>query len=77
MEISLDIDDDLLTAARRRATEENVTLVQLVEDALRTQLSEVAPPEPYVFRFPVVDGGPPLVDVADRDALYDLLDGRE
>jgi len=77
VEISIDIDGELLAAARSQADEEARTLDRVVEGALRDALAEVLPPAPYRLAFPVVNGGPLLVDVADRDALYDLLDGRE
>lgn len=77
MKTTLNLDDALLREAKKRAAEEGTTLTHVVEEALRAALEEEPPTEPYVFRFPVVAGGPLLVDVADRDALYDLLDGRE
>lgn len=77
MKTTLNLDDQLLREAKKRAAEEGTTLKRFVEEALRDALTEAPPAEPYVFDFPVVDGGgPPLVDVADREALYDLLEGR-
>jgi hypothetical protein len=74
---TLNLDTELLREAKKRAAEEGTTLTEIVERALRDALDEPAPREPYVFDFPTVDGGgPPLVDVADRDALYDLMEGR-
>jgi hypothetical protein len=48
----------------------------VVEEALREALAEPPPDRSYRFSFPAVDGGgPPRVDVADRDSLYDLMEG--
>ena len=40
MKTTIDIADDLLDKAKRRATRENKTLREVVEEALRRQLSE-------------------------------------
>ena len=77
MKTTLNLDDELLREAKRRAAEEGITLTRLFEDALRTALTDEPPAEPYRFEIPIADGGgPPRVDVADRDALYDLMEGR-
>ncbi len=76
MKTTMNLDGELLREAKKRAAEQGITLTRLFEEALRDKLTEESPSEPYVFAFPTVDGGPPMVDVADRDALYDLLDGR-
>ena len=76
METTLDLDAGLLREAKKRAADEGTTLTDIVERALRTALEAPEPREPYIFDFPTVHGGRPLVDVADRDALYDLMEGR-
>jgi len=77
MKTTLNLDDQLLREAKKRAADRGTTLKQVVEDALRDALAEPEPDEAYAFDFPVVDGGgPPLVDVADRDALYERMEGR-
>jgi hypothetical protein len=77
MKTTLNLDEELLREAKKRAAERGTTLRQVVEDALRDALAEPDAHEPYAFDFPVVDGGgPPLVDVADRDALYERMEGR-
>lgn len=78
MKTTLEIDDRLLARAKRHASARGITLRAVVEEALRARLA----PRPeararYSFSPPVVRGSrPPAVDVADRNALYDLLDGR-
>ena len=48
-----------------------------VESALREALRTAAEPGTYVFDPPVVSGTRlPDVDPADRDALYEYLEGR-
>jgi len=78
MKTTLDIDDRLLARAKRHASAQGTTLRAVVEDALRARLA--ARPEAtqrYRFSPPTVRGTrPPTVDVADRNALYDLLDER-
>jgi hypothetical protein len=78
MKTTLNLDDELLREAKKRAAERGTTLRQVVEEALRDSLAE---PEPdragFKLRLKTVrGGGPPRVDVADRDALYDLMEGR-
>jgi hypothetical protein len=76
MRTTVNIDDELLNAARDRARERGSTLGQLLEDALRRSVAaeattKVAPPIP-VFR-----GGTglrPGVDLSSNRAIYELLD---
>jgi hypothetical protein len=75
MKTTLNIDDQLLRDAKKRATEEGVTLTRVIEDALREALAEREPREPYRLEWVVVDGDrPPAVDLDDRDALNDFMD---
>jgi plasmid stability protein len=76
MKTTLNLDDDLLREAKKRAAERGTTLTSVVEDGLRAVLNDEGSAEPYVFDFPTVDGGELIVDPADRDALYDLMEGR-
>lgn len=76
MKTTLEIDDRLLERAKRHAATHGTTLRAVVEDALRARLA----PRPearvrYRFAPPTVAGSrPPVVEVADRKALYDLFD---
>lgn len=78
MKTTIDIDDRLFERARVEAARRGVTLKALVHDALQSLLS----PRPkgqkgYALDLPVVRGRrPPSVDVADRRALYDVMDDR-
>lgn len=74
MKTTLNLDDELLLRAKRRAQQRGSTLTAVVEDGLRAVL-EATPGERYQLRLPVVKGeAPPAVDPADRDALYAVLD---
>ena len=78
MKTTLDIEDRLLERAKSHAASHGTTLRAVIEDALRARLA----PRPegrakYRFAPPTVAGSrPPAVDVADRNALYDLVDDR-
>ncbi|HEX6843700.1 MAG TPA: hypothetical protein VF235_01170, partial [Actinomycetota bacterium] len=77
MKTTLNLDEALLREAKKKAAEDGTTLTHVVEQGLRAVLRDEEPPAaPYVFRFPTIAGGVPMFDVADRDALYDLFDGR-
>lgn len=76
MKTTLDLDDELLAEAKRRAAMAGVSLKAFVEDALRAHLLPQPRRRPrYRMKLPVVRGdAPPAVDIADRGALYDFLD---
>ena len=78
MKTTLEIDDRLLERAKRHAAAHGTTLRAVVEEALSARLAP-RPQEGARYRFspPTVRGtSPPALDVADRNALYDLLDDR-
>ena len=74
MKTTLNLDEHLLREAKKRAAEEGTTLTRVVEEALRDALSPHPGPEGDEVRWIIVDGGPPRVDVADRNALYEFLE---
>lgn len=77
MKTTLNLNDELLRRAKREAATRGTTLTAVVEDALRSALSEATGVrEHFTLRLPTVKGGPAAVDPADRAALYELLDGR-
>lgn len=72
---TLNIDDTVMADLKREAARQGRTMSELVETALRLMLSpqrkqKALPP------LPTFDSGGELVDIADRDALYDAMDGR-
>ncbi len=74
MKTTLNLDDGLLREAKKRAAERGTTLTRVVEEALREALSSDETGGRDEVRWVVVDGGPPRVDIADRNALYEFLD---
>ena len=78
MRTTLDIDDELLRAAKSRAVAEGTSLTATIERALRLLLRPPRRTAP-AFRFePVVKRGaqPPPFDIADRDPLYARMEDR-
>lgn len=75
MRTTLVIDEELFRELRRRAAEEGRTLSEVTQEALRRGL---APREtrrrPKRVKLPSFHMGKPLVDLADRNQLYDVLD---
>jgi hypothetical protein len=73
----MDIADELLRRAKRKAADEQVPLREVVEAALRSYLSGKRPTGEYKLRWRVERGAlQPGVNLDDRDALFDLMDGR-
>lgn len=73
---TLNIDERLLARAKALALREGTTLTAILEQALRARLA----PRPKGgqqtgFSLPTVRGtAPPNVDIADREAVFDILD---
>ena len=78
MRTTLDLNDEIMRAVKRYAAETGRTVSSLVESALRELLAQVARKDrPYKLRWLVVRGGAqPGVDLTDRDALLDRMEGR-
>lgn len=78
MRTTLDLDDGLLRRAKRRAADEGSTLTTIVEYALRQYLAP-GRRSGKGFRLKVLTkNGRPVhgVDLADRDRLYERMEGR-
>lgn len=74
MKTTLNLDDELLRRAKRRAQLRGTTLTRVVEEGLRAVLVE-GPAPAFELELPVVEGtGPPAADPADREVLYTVLD---
>jgi hypothetical protein len=78
MRTTLDLEDRLLRMARRKAAAEGRTLTAVIEEALHALLGRPARPRRrFRLRLPTRRGTRlPDVEIADRDALYERLDGR-
>ena len=75
MKTTLNIDDTVMAELRREAARQGRTMSDLVEAALRLLLRSQRKRVPLPD-LPTFDGGEPRVDIADRNALYDAMDGR-
>jgi hypothetical protein len=78
MKTTLNLDDELMVDVKRRAAETGRTMTEIIEEALREHLRrETDKAQPFDFRWVTVKGRAlPGVDITDRDALYDLMEGR-
>ena len=78
MRTTVNIDPELLAAARELAARTRRSLGEVVDDALRLLLAE-RPTDRNPVRLPVFGGSglQPGVDLEDKDALAELLDRRE
>jgi len=73
---TLTIDDQLLCELKKKASEEGRTLQAVTNDLLRRSLVP-RPAKPYRLRLRGWKAAEqPGVDLLDRDALFDLMDGR-
>ncbi len=75
MKTTLNIDDQVFSQLKREAARQGRTMSDLVETALRLLLRSprrrtALPP------LPTFESGGALVDIADRDALYQAMEGR-
>ena len=73
MKTTFNIDDQVMIRLREEAARQGKTITELVESALRllfrTQKTNRNLPE-----LPSFEGGLPRVNIANREALYDLMD---
>lgn len=76
MRTTIDINEDLLRRAKKKAADEGVHLRNVVEEALRAHLAGRSKPTGYKLRWTTERGELlPGVNLEDRDALFDLMDG--
>lgn len=77
MRTTIDLNDRLLSLAKETAARRGVTLRELFEQALRAHLEPKYRPEGYRLRWRTERGRiQPGVRLDDRDALFDVMDGR-
>jgi len=78
MRTTLDLDDHVLRKAKQVAAREGKTLTRLIEEALRERVVR-APRGTGAFKLHVLTKRGriiPGVNLADRDALYERMEGR-
>lgn len=73
MKTTLNVDDRVMREVKAEAARRGTTMSQFVEAALRRML-EPEPYQPVLPPLPTFDGGGELVDVSDRNALFDVFD---
>ncbi len=74
---TINIEDAVMERLKEEAARRKTTMGALVEAGIRRILGEEQTPTPMAGELPPLpayDMGEPLVDVADRDALYEVLD---
>ena len=77
MRTTLDINEELLRQAKRRAADEGSSLRSVVEQALRTFLAPRRRGPGYRLEWRTERGTlQPGFGIDDRDALFDLMEGR-
>jgi hypothetical protein len=78
MRTTLDVDDALIRKAKTRAAAEGTTLTSVIEEALRQYFARPRPKDkPFRLRLLIKRGRPVAgVNIADRDALYERMEGR-
>jgi hypothetical protein len=75
MKTTLNIDDSVFTLLKKEAARQGRTMSELVESALRL-LFQSQKKRREIPPLPTFKSGGHLVDVADRDALYQAMEGR-
>lgn len=75
MKTTLNIDDTVMRRLKREAARQKRTMSDLVETALRNLFRSQSKPA-ELSPLPRFESGGALVDIADRDALYQAMEGR-
>ena len=75
MKTTLNIDDTVMAELKREAARQGRTMSDMVETALRLLLRSRRK-QGNLPPLPSFHSGGALVDIADRDALYQAMEGR-
>jgi len=76
MKTTLNLDDAIMARLRREAARQGRTMSELVETALRLFFQQARRQKPDLPPLPAFSSGGARVDVADRQALYEAMEGR-
>jgi hypothetical protein len=76
MKTTLSLDDALVQRLKREAAKQGKTMSQLVESALRLLFQQGRREPAELPPLPSFSSGGALVDVANREALYEAMEGR-
>ncbi len=74
MKTTLNIDDSVMAELKREAARQGRTMSELVETALRLLLRAQRKPA-KIPPLPTFNSGGMRVDIADREAFYDAMEG--
>jgi len=74
MKTTLNIDDSVMALLKQEAAKRGCTMSELVESALRLLLKP-RKGRPELPPLPSFKSGGSLVDIADREALYEAMEG--
>ena len=78
MRTTIEISDELLRQAKKKAADSRMPLREVVEAALRAYLSSRRPRAGFHLRWKTDKGRlQPGVNLDDRESLFDLMDGRK
>jgi len=75
MKTTLNIDDSVMERLKREAARQGRTMSELVESALRL-LFQLRRKQPDLPPLPSFASGGARVDIANREALYEAMEGR-
>ena len=75
MKTTLNIADSVMEQLKREAARQRRTMSELVEAALRL-LFQSSKKKGAIQRLPTFRSGGSVLDIADRDALYQAMEGR-
>ncbi len=75
MKTTLNIDDTIMAQLKREAARQGRTMSELVETALRLLL-QTRKTRGGLRPLPTFKSGGALVEIADREALYQAMEGR-
>jgi hypothetical protein len=74
MKTTLIIDDSIMAHVREEAARQGCTISEMVDEALRLMLDRHPETEPLPLLPSFASGA--QVDIADRDALHEVMEGR-
>lgn len=77
MKTTLNIDDGVYSRLKAKAAQEGRTVSDLVDAAIRMLLERPSASRKKLPALPAFKMGAANVDVSDRDALFDAIDGPE
>ncbi len=75
MKTTLNIDDSIMALLKREAARRGCTMSELMESALRLLLTAKGGPR-SMPPLPSFKSGGARVEIADREALYEAMEGR-